>query len=134
MFKASKRMLFLLAKFMIRMASYPKVTRKQLSFNKSLQPMNVRTWLILFQSHHMNCLLQTQLFTESIVYKKLCMLNVTKSPGPDAVHPHWFLKNCADLLAYPLTCIFQKLFQDSHLPNNWKSAIVTPLFKNVIVN
>ena len=68
------------------------------------------------------------LFTESTVYKKLCMLNVTKSPGPDAVHPH-LLKNCVDLLAYPLMRIFQKSFQDSCLPNDWKSAIVTPLFK-----
>jgi len=29
-----------------------------------------------------------QLFTESIVYKKLCVLNVSKSPSPDAVHRH----------------------------------------------
>ena len=28
------------------------------------------------------------LFTEDIVYKKLCMLNVSKSPGPDNIHPH----------------------------------------------
>ena len=34
----------------------------------------------------------SQLFTESIVFKKLCMFNVTKSPGPDAVHPHLFKK------------------------------------------
>ena len=69
------------------------------------------------------------LFTEGIVYKKaICMLNVSKSPGPDAVHPH-LLKNCADLLAYPLMRIFQKSFHGSCLPNDWKSAIVTPLFK-----
>jgi len=36
----------------------------------------------------------TQLFTESIVYKKLCMLIVTKSPGPDAVHRHLLKKLC----------------------------------------
>jgi len=28
------------------------------------------------------------LFTEDIVYKQLCMLNVSKSPGPDNIHPH----------------------------------------------
>jgi len=33
-----------------------------------------------------------QLFAGSTVHKKLCMLNVSKSPGPDAVHPH-LLKN-----------------------------------------
>ena len=51
-----------------------------------------------------------------------------KSPGPDAIHPH-LLKNCADLLALPLSCIFQKSFQNSCLPDDWKSAVVTPLFK-----
>ena len=30
----------------------------------------------------------SELFTESTVYKKLCMLNVSKSPGLDAIHPH----------------------------------------------
>ena len=70
----------------------------------------------------------SELFTESTVYKKLCMLNVSKSPGPDAIHHH-LLKNCAELLAYPLMCIFQKSFQDSCLPDDWKSAIVAPLFK-----
>jgi len=69
-----------------------------------------------------------ELFTEDVVYKKLCLLNPAKSPGPDAVHPH-FLKSCADLLATPLTCIFQKYFTDSCLPDDWKSANVIWLFK-----
>jgi len=30
------------------------------------------------------------LFTEDVVYRKLCMLNPTKSPGPNAVHLHFF--------------------------------------------
>ena len=55
-------------------------------------------------------------------------VDVSKSPGPDAVHTH-LLKNCADLLAFPLMCIFQKSFQDSCVPDDWKSAIVSPLFK-----
>ena len=33
------------------------------------------------------------LFTEDAVYKKLCLLNPAKSPGPDAVHTH-LLKSC----------------------------------------
>jgi len=63
------------------------------------------------------------LFTEDIVYKKLFMLNVSKSPGPNNIHPH-LLKNCAELLAVPLMYIFQKSFQDSSLPDIWKSAIL----------
>ena len=68
------------------------------------------------------------LFTEDVMYKKLCLLNPAKSPGPDAVHPH-LLKSCADLLVTPLICIFQKSFTDSCLPDDWKSANITPLFK-----
>jgi len=68
------------------------------------------------------------LFTEDVVYKKLCLLNPAKSPGPDALHPH-LLKSCADILVAPLTCIFQKSFTDSCLPDDWKSANITPLFK-----
>jgi len=45
-------------------------------------------------------------FTEDVVYKKLCLLNPAKSPGPDAVHSH-FMKSCSDLLVTPLTaCAF----------------------------
>jgi len=69
-----------------------------------------------------------ELFTEEVVYRKLCMLNPAKSPGPDAVHPH-FLKNCADLLVTPLVCIFRKSYMDSCLPDDWNSANVIPLYK-----
>ena len=51
-----------------------------------------------------------------------------KSPGPDALHPH-LLKSCADVLVTPLTCIFQKSFTDSCLPDDLKSSNITPLFK-----
>ena len=80
-----------------------------------------------FQSSN-NELSASELFTEEIVYKKLCLLKENKSLGPDAIHPH-LLKNCADLLVIPLTYIFRKSFQDSCLPDDWKRANVTPLHK-----
>jgi len=67
-----------------------------------------------------------ELFTQDIVFKKLSLLNVSKSTGPDSMHPH-FLKNCADLIAEPLTYIFRKSFEESCLPE--ESANVTPLYK-----
>jgi len=72
----------------------------------------------------------SELFAEHVVHKKLCMLNVSKSPGPDNIHPH-LLKHCADLLAFPLTYIFQKSFQDSCLPDDWRTATVIPLKREV---
>jgi len=44
------------------------------------------------------------------------------------IHQH-LLKHCVDLLAFPLTYIFQKSFQDSCLPDDWRTATVIPLFK-----
>ena len=69
-----------------------------------------------------------ELFTEDVVYRKLCLLNPSKSPGPDSVHPH-LLKNCADILAAPLTCLFAKSLQENCLPEEWKLANIMPLFK-----
>jgi len=60
-----------------------------------------------FQSSN-NELSASELFTEEIVYKKLCLLKENKSLGPDAIHPH-LLKNCADLLVIPLTYIFLQI-------------------------
>jgi len=114
------------------------MTRKQLRFcvissNKGryIITNHERSNLINRVSESSDQLPASQLFTESIVYKKLCMLSTTKSPGPDVVHPH-LLKNCADLLAYLLMRIFQKSCEDSCLPRDWKSAILTPMFKKVV--
>ena len=29
-----------------------------------------------------------ELFAEHVVHKKLCIINASKSPGPDNIHPH----------------------------------------------
>jgi len=36
----------------------------------------------------------SQLFDEHVVHKKMCMLNVSKSPGPDNIHPHFVKALC----------------------------------------
>ena len=69
------------------------------------------------------------LFTEEVILKQLNKLLMFKSPGPDAIDPH-FLKNCADLLTVSLTAIYQKFLQDSSLAEDWKTANVIPLYKN----
>ena len=67
------------------------------------------TDLVNLVSNPLEELNASELFAEHVVHKKLCMLNASKSPGLDNIHPH-LLKHCADLLAFPLTCIFQKSF------------------------
>ena len=48
--------------------------------------------------------------------------------GPDNLHPK-FLKECASVLAEPLTIMFNKSLKTGNLPEDWKSSIVTPIFK-----
>ena len=67
-------------------------------------------------------------FGEAIVMKKLQKLNSDKSPGPDDIHP-LLLKECATVLAEPLSMIFQQSFETGTLPSDWKTANIVPIFK-----
>jgi hypothetical protein len=55
-------------------------------------------------------------------------LQADKSPGPDGIHPR-ILKECADVLAGPLTILYRQSLQDGVLPEAWKEANVTPVYK-----
>ena len=61
------------------------------------------------------------------VEKTLCALQ-SSSPGPDEVHPE-VLRNCARSLSKPLTMIFQESLRTGHIPNDWKRANITPIYK-----
>ena len=63
-----------------------------------------------------------------IVMKKLQQLHTDKSPGPDSIHP-LLLKECAAALAKPLSLIFQQSYDTGILPNDWRTAHITPIFK-----
>ena len=54
--------------------------------------------------------------TEETVRKKLKALNITKSAGPDGVHPR-VLRECADTLCKPLTAFFQACIDAGEIPN-----------------
>lgn len=62
------------------------------------------------------------------VEKLMKQLNGSKSCGPDNCHP-FFLKECAAELCEPLTVIFRKSVECGKLPNDWKVANVTCIFK-----
>ena len=62
------------------------------------------------------------------VYELLCNLKPSKSPGPDNLHP-CILKELADLLCAPIAILFRKSMETGKLPEDWKSANVTPIFK-----
>ena len=67
--------------------------------------------------------------TENKVKLLLKQLNVSKSTGPDNFHPR-FLKETADNISYPITVIFNKSLSEGILPNEWKLANVTSIFKS----
>jgi Reverse transcriptase (RNA-dependent DNA polymerase)/Endonuclease-reverse transcriptase len=67
-------------------------------------------------------------FSKETVLRKLKKLQVDKSPGPDSIHP-LVLKECSEAIAEPLSLIFQKSFEASVLPDEWKNANVVPIYK-----
>ena len=55
-------------------------------------------------------------------------IKTNKATGPDNV-PAWILKNHANILAGPLTAIFNNSLREGIIPKTWKSANVIPVPK-----
>ena len=62
------------------------------------------------------------------VQRLLKKINPHKASGPDMI-PARILKDFSDVIAPVLTVIFQKTFRHGEVPEDWKSANVTPIFK-----
>nr|VZI46441.1 unnamed protein product [Spirometra erinaceieuropaei] len=74
-------------------------------------------------------IMETVQFTEGMVLTELLRLKESKSPGPDEI-PAKILKELAGELAKPLSTHFHTSFETGHLPPDWKSAWITPLYKD----
>ena len=55
-------------------------------------------------------------------------LNVYKSMGLDGMHPR-LLKEMAEVVAEPLSIIFEKSWLSGEVPNDWRKGHVTPIYK-----
>ena len=65
---------------------------------------------------------------EEVVLKLLNNLKPEKSPGLDNLHP-MYLKNIAPATSKPLTEIFNQTLSTGILPDDWKKARVSAIFK-----
>ena len=66
--------------------------------------------------------------TEEAILEVIKSLDASKSPGPDNIHPR-VLKETADVIAHPLHLIFKRSLNAGLLPDTWKIANVSPIFK-----
>ena len=66
--------------------------------------------------------------TTKEVFEVLSTLKISKSPGPDGMHPR-VLKELAHELSEPLAIIFNTSMRQSKIPDDWKLADVTAIHK-----
>ena len=67
--------------------------------------------------------------TYDCIVNALKKFDVNGSPGPDGIS-NLFIKNIISYLAKPLKIIFNISLRDGMLPNDWKSGVICPMYKN----
>ena len=63
-----------------------------------------------------------------IVEKKLRNLKISKSPGPDKIHPR-VLHDLGKEISIPLSLIFSSSWEQGEIPEEWRCGNITALFK-----
>ncbi len=67
-------------------------------------------------------------FTSAAAHKELSTLDTAKGSGPDDLHS-FMLQILADFLAEPITALYNKSLHIGEVPQDWRKAIICPIFK-----
>ena len=67
-------------------------------------------------------------FMADTVRKKINNIRIGAAPGPDNITPR-FLHATVDVISVPLAIIFTKSFEEGTVPDDWRQANITPIFK-----
>ena len=63
------------------------------------------------------------------VRDRLSNLDTHKSMDPDGMHPRVLWGELEDVIAEPLSIIFERSWRTGEVPEDWRKANVTPVFK-----
>ena len=91
-----------------------------------LAPSNKITLSNFFNDH--NAPLTKVVFNEANVIRAIDKMKHASSPGPDKITPY-FLKMTKLIIAKFLSNVFNKSMETGEVPQSFKEAIVTPIFK-----
>ena len=68
------------------------------------------------------------IINEKGIEKLLLELDPAKASGPDGLSTR-ILKECAEIISKPLAIIFQASLKQEKIPDDWRQATITPLYK-----
>jgi len=68
-------------------------------------------------------------FTPDNIYAAIRKLKISGTSGPDGFPPRLFM-TLASCLSAPLSLLFSSFMLIGKIPQNWKHAVVTPVYKN----
>ena len=83
---------------------------------------------ITFFRHIQKTIMDNIIITTKGVHKLLCNLNPHKAAGPDNISPR-VLKELAAEVAPCLEIVFRSSYDTGVVPNDWRTANVSPIFK-----
>ena len=82
-----------------------------------------------FEERYITHPLEELEITNETVEKSLSSMKAEKSQGPDMIHPR-ILKETSSQIIEQLTKLFRQSLDEAKLPEDWKKANVTALFKS----